>query len=278
MFRKPKEICYYAPELENILSSDEVRNYAKNTQNEIEEVIANIGLTLRRAELKDYHSIRALLSERFNAPTSSQISFYDSYRSIRHGYTVVLEDANGEIVGYDYSLGYDDDDKTSFGLNIAISPKWAGYKLQTLVSTYTSLIGMERGSRIRRGIVHPSNYTSLHNLLNNTGFLCEQFYPYLPGFESSRFILSFELTPTGIMNNRIDLDKAIQFVHSKKEGSDYRLVECDNENAIADLYKATSFRVVAFLKEGLVSEKNVLLSVPHEQMNFPASSLEHLII
>lgn len=274
MLQKPKEICCYSPELEAVISIDEVKCFAKNAQNEIEQTISEIGLTLRRAELRDYSAIHKLLAERFNPPTTSQISFYDAYRSIRHGYSVVLEDSEGQIVGYDYSLGYDDDDKTSFGLNIAIAQSWSGYKLQTLVSTYTSLIGMERGARIRRGIVHPSNYTSLHNLLNNTGFLCEQFFPRLPGFESSRFILSFGLTPAGMMNNRVDIEKALKFIQEKKEGIDYRLVECDNEKAIADLYEKTSFRVVAFVKEGLVSDKNLLLAVPYEQMDFPSSSLE----
>ncbi len=275
MLQKPKEICYYAPELEAVISNDEVRCFAKTAQNDIEQTIKELGLTLRRAELRDYSAIRKLLTERFNPPTSTQISFYDAYRSIRYGYSVVLEDSEGQIVGYDYSLGYDDDDKTSFGLNIAIAQEWSGYKLQTLVSTYTSLIGMERGSRIRRGIVHPSNYTSLHNLLNNTGFLCEQFFPYLPGFESSRFILSFGLTPAEMMNNRVDIEKTLRFIQEKKAGTDYSLVECDDENAIAELYEKTSFRVVAFVKEGLVSDKNLLLAVPYEQMDFPSSSLEY---
>ncbi len=274
MLQKPKEICQYAPELENIISHDEVKHFAKNAKREIEQTISELGLTLRRAELRDYSEIYKLLSERFDRPTSSQISFYDSYRSIRHGYTVVLEDSDGAVVGYDYSLGYDDEDKTSFGLNIAISPEWSGYKLQTLVSTYTSLIGMERGSRIRRGIVHPTNYSSLHNLLNNTGFLCEQFFQYLPGFESSRFILSFGLTPAEMMNNRIDSEKLLEFIEVKEEGKDYTLVECDNEQDIADLYQNTSFRIVAFIKEGQLSEKNMLFAVPHERMEFPPSSLE----
>ncbi|MBI3234068.1 MAG: hypothetical protein HYZ42_08500 [Bacteroidetes bacterium] len=278
MLQKPKEICQYAPELENIISDGDIKHYAKNAKREIEQAIAELGLRLRKAELKDYSEIYKLLSERFNPPTSSQISFYDSYRSIRHGYKVVLEDSDGKIVGYDYSLGYDDDDKTSFGLNIAISPLWSGYKLQTLVSTYTSLIGMERGSRIRRGIVHPANYSSLHNLLNNTGFLCEQFFPYLPGFESSRFILSFGLTPSEMMNNRIDQEKLLAFVNEKKEGVDFVMIECNDEQAIADLYQNTSFRVVAFIKEALVSEKNLLFAVPYERMGFPSSSLESVQI
>lgn len=278
MFQKPKEICRYAPELENIISDDEVKLFVKNAKSEIEKAIAELGLRLRRAELKDYSEIYKLLSERFNPPTSSQISFYDSYRAIRHGYTVVLEDSDGAIVGYDYSLGYDDEDKTSFGLNIAISPRWSGYKLQTLVSTYTSLIGMERGSRIRRGIVHPTNYSSLHNLLNNTGFLCEQFFPYLPGFESSRFILSFGLTPSEMMNNRIDSEKLLAFINEKEEGKDYALVECDDEKAITDLYCNTPFRVVAFIKEGQLSDKNLLFAVPHDRMEFPVSSLESIQI
>ncbi|MBS1536622.1 MAG: hypothetical protein JST20_02590 [Bacteroidetes bacterium] len=278
MFQKPKEICHYSSDLENIITDVDIKNFAKNTQREIEQIIAGLGLKLRRAELKDHFAINQLLFERFHPNTASQISFYDSYRAIKHGYTVVLEDTQQKIVGYDYSLGYDDDDKTSFGLNIAISPSWAGHKLQTLVSTYTSLIGMERGSRIRRGILHPSNYISLHNLLNNTGFLCEQFFPHLPGFESSRFILSFGLTPAEMMNNRVNLDKVKHFINEKKVGEDFYLVECDNEEEIDYIYKNSSFRVVAFLQQGKISDKNQLFAIPYEQMNFPDSSLEFLQI
>jgi len=278
MFQKPKEICYYTSDLENIVTDVDIKSFAKNSKIEIEQKIAELGLKLRSANLKDHSKINKLLAERFDASTATQISFYDSYRTIRHGYTVVLEDSNQNIVGYDYSIGYDDEDKTSFGLNIAISPSWAGHKLQTLVSTYTSLIGMERGSRIRRGILHPSNFISLHNLLNNTGFLCEHFFAHLPGFESSRFILSFGLTPAEMINNRIDFDKLLTFIQTKKEGKDFYLVDCTNEEEIDYLYRNTKFRVVAFLREGLVSDKNQLFAVPLEQMNFPESSFEYLQI
>ncbi|MBK9248512.1 MAG: hypothetical protein IPM69_10455 [Ignavibacteria bacterium] len=273
MLRKPHQICRVSPELEHIQAIEDIREFVKNEKAEIEQTINNIGLTLRRAELKDFSGIRQLLCKRFNPDTAAQISFYDAYRSIRHGYTMVLEDKDGQIVGYDYSLGYDDDDKTSFGLNIAIHPDWAGYKLKTIVSIYTSLLGMERGSRIRRGIVHPNNLISLHNLLNNTGFLCEHFYGYLPGFESSRFILSFSLTPAGLMNNRIDMDKLLDYINVAKEGEDYKLVECDDEPALEEMYNSTTFRVVAFVREGALTEKNLLFAVPHELMNFPPSSI-----
>jgi hypothetical protein len=273
MLRKPHQICRITPELENILTPEDIGEFVKKEKEEIEQTIRKIGLTLRPAELKDFSGIRQLLCKRFNPDTAAQISFYDAYRAIRHGYTMVLEDASGTIVGYDYSLGYDDEDNTSFGLNIAIHPDWAGFKLQTLVSIYTSLLGMERGSRVRRGIVHPNNVISLHNLLNNTGFLCEHFYGYLPGFESSRFILSFSLTPAGLMNNRVDLEKLVDYIGESTEGVDYMLVDCEDEKAIDDMYQATSFRVVAFLRAGLMTDKNLLFAVPHERMDFPPSAI-----
>ena len=78
MFQKPKEICHYSSDLENIITDVDIKSFAKNTQLEIEQNIAELGLKLRRAELNDHYAINQLLFERFHPNTASQISFYDA--------------------------------------------------------------------------------------------------------------------------------------------------------------------------------------------------------
>ena len=65
------------------------------------------------------------------------------------------------------------------------------------------LIGMERGSRIRPGLLKPTHYASASNCLNYVGYLGEKFVPDLPGF-GPRFMVALPLTPAGMICNRIN--------------------------------------------------------------------------
>jgi len=137
---------------------------------------------------------------------------------------------------------------------------------------YTCLMGMERGSHIRRGLLNPTNFGSASNFLNYVGYLCESFNPDLPGF-GPRFTVALPLTPGGVRNNRIDLDKVKVFVNTHEPEKDYLIADCTDLDKITWMYDRTPFKVVAFLKGDANSKENRFLALPKDILGFPKTDV-----
>ena len=268
-FRKPREICFWREDLEQMTDYFETQTFIREEKRKIEQLVEKLGCRLRLAVYKDSPGIRKLLEERFRPPVAAQISIYDLYRCINYGYTVVIDNPEGEILGFDISSGYDDREGTSFGIIVAIDNRLAGNRLGALISSYTSLLGMERNGRIRRGIILPTNEPSMHTLVNRTGFLCEQFLPEMFGPGEPRFILAFPLSPGGICNNAVDIPKALNYIAGLEENTDYRLIRNDKLKEVEKMYKTSDFRVCAFIPRGKKDENAWFLAFPKARLNFP---------
>jgi hypothetical protein len=120
---------------------------------------------------------------------------------------------------------------------------------------------MERGSRVRRAFVGFTNYSSLANILNHVGFVADDIYEDVPA-PGWRFSVALPLTPGGVTNNRIDLDKVRIFLETATPGRDYVIADCADVAALARMYRETTFRVAAFLKAGIGGPEPMLLAVP----------------
>jgi hypothetical protein len=144
----------------------------------------------------------------------------------------------------------------------------AGHNLGAELVNYSCLMGMERGSHIRRGLLSPTNFGSASNFLNHVGYLCESFNPDLPGF-GPRFTVALPLTPGGVRNNRIDLHKVGVFINTREPEKDYLIVDCKNLEKITWMYDQTPFRSVAFLIADAKSQENRFLALPKDVLGFP---------
>ncbi|GEM_PF-1645270 len=272
-FRKPLEVCQIKPDVEGITDPEALQKLVSDYKLELENQAKAIGCTLRLATRADFWGIMQLMKNQFMPKVAALVSEYDLYRSLVHGYTaVIVHNETNELWGADISAGYDSADQTSFGIIIAVSPKLAGTGMGTVISIYTSLLGMERNGKTRRGIVRPENLRSINMLANKVGFVCESYYPHIFGENDPRFILSFPLTSGGIHNNKIDLTKVAKYVKTHKKGKDYELIETGKNELIEDLYLNTSFRIVGIVpprKLNATDEKSYFLAFPKEVLNFP---------
>ena len=268
IYRKPEAICRFDPRWERITEIDNVERFLASSKKELEERASALGLKIRLAGMDDIDDISQLHLRCFPPGTNSLENVYSLFRLITFGYTLILEDGDGTIVGCNVCEGYDDKDRTSYGVRISVDKTWKGHNLGAVLVSYTSLLGMERGSKFRRGLLSPVNYGSASNFLNYVGYICEYFHPDLPGF-GPRFTVCLPLTPGGLTNNSIDQSKLKMFLETHKPDRDYRVVACEDLEAITVMYEESDFRIAAFMKKGVFGPENQFFALPYEALGFP---------
>lgn len=272
-FRKPPEVCQFTPELENVTEKNQIRELIADYKSKLEAQAKSIGCTMRIATHADMGGIIDIMRQQFSPEVATLVSPYDTYRAIVHGYTaVIINDQTNKVMGADISAGYDSEDQTSFGIIITVSPELGKTGMGTAISVYTSLLGMERHGYIRRGIVKPDNLRSINMLTNKTGFLCESYYPHLFGKDEPRFIISFPLTTGGIFNNKLDMQKAINYIRGHENGKDYQLIETGKNELIEELYANTPFRIIGVIPPKKIDSndnQSYFLAFTWKKLNFP---------
>jgi hypothetical protein len=267
-YRKPETICLYSESWEKLLGAEDLPLFVDSKKREIEDRVSALGLHLRLANPHDMDGIMDLHRRCFPPATQSLETPYVLHRILNYGYTPVIESPDGIIVGANICVGYDDPDRTAYGVRITVDTCVSGHNLGAELVNYSCLTGMARGSHMRRGLLSPTNYGSASNFLNYVGYLCESFHPELPGF-GPRFIVALPLTPGGIMNNRIDHEKLKAFVLAHEEGRDYLLLDPLDLEGIERSYRESSFRIAAFCKKGTIVEDNRFFALPKDQLGFP---------
>lgn len=272
-FRKPYSIAKISrPEAESVTNPFEVSRLAKEYRIELEKQAFEKGFRLRVAVLADAKGIKALLHARFRPGVAILVSDYDLFRYISFGYVIVIEDVKSlEVVGFEISGGYDDLEKTSFGIIYATANRIGGQGLGSILEIYNAAIGAERHSRIRRGIVHPSNDVSSYTLLNKVGFMCEYFDKEFFGEGEPRFMLAYSVSAGGLFNNGTDMEKLIEFIKSHKKGVDYELVSSSDLDGIDYLYKRTPYRICAFLPKEALDRNGYFFAMHRDELHFPAN-------
>jgi hypothetical protein len=266
--RKPAYICKVLPDLEGLTTQEEIAGFAESEKRAIEQRIATLGLNLRPALRRDIPAIQEFQAQRFAKGTLLEDG-YVLYRTIRFGCAVVVENADGRIVGCNLCQSFDDADRTLWGVRNAADTSVAGANLAAEQANYTSLIGMLRGSRFRRGFFAPGNFGSASNSLNHVGFIAEAFDHDVPGHEGPRFVLVMPLTPAGMRNNQIDIEKLLSFRDAHRAGHDYSTVAASDSQGLADMYANSPFRVVAFLKAGSGVAENTFFALPEHVLGLP---------
>jgi hypothetical protein len=265
-YRKPEAICRYDQKWEEITSPEDVSRFLESQKIEIEKSISELGLSLRLGTVEDLDDIDRLHHDCYPPDTVTLEDPYVLFRIVNYGYCVTVRNPKGRMVGCHLGIDFNNQEKTSYGIRGTVHEDYRGSKLGALIAIYSALLAMERKAAVRRALVSPMNYAALFNNLNHMGHMCDGFYTRLKGF-GIRLTICLPLTPGGIKNNRIDLDKTESFIKSHKPGHDYLLISPEDTNEIDRLYRETPFRVAAVLKEGYSGGH--LLALPNDRLGIP---------
>ena len=263
-YRKPEAICDVEPGIEHLVSPEQIALSVRSQKEKIEQKIAALGLRLRFATRDDIDAISELQLKSFPPGTTLEDP-YVLFRIVTYGYAPILETADGRIVACNICEGYDDPERTAWGIRITVDPSVSQHNLGADLATYTCLVGIERGSRVRRAFLSPTNLRSAANILNYVGYTAENFDLNIPG-HGPRFVVTLQLTPAGIRNNRIDLDKARAFMNSHQVGRDFAVVACADVDGRTRMYRDTPFKVVGFLKASAHSQEPRFLALPESRL------------
>ena len=258
---KPPELCiqrYPASETNNDKQAHAILTEEKSR---IEKRIENLGFTLRLGRHEDIWNIHERTRESFSKEAAQGISLYDLYRFIHHGYPAVVLDGDGKVLAYDLSISYDDTEKTSYEVAVAVDPKLSGHGLGALLSTYGAILGWERGSRVRKSSVHPLNVPSVKNLLNYAGFYGADFIPNFLDQMGPRLVLSLQLIPNAILNQGVSTGNVKKFVNTGNN-KDYRLIKCGAFAEMDQMYRETPFRIIAFIPASVFDDEPLFLATP----------------
>jgi hypothetical protein len=263
--RKPDLICKIMPDLEHLTRPEEIARFVEAEKRSIEQKVSALGLNLVLAGRQDIDAIHQFQASRFPQGTLLEDP-YVLFRIVRFGYAPLIKSPDGRIVACNLCEGYDDPDRSLWGIRNSVDPSAAGANLAAELASYSSLIGMERGCRVRRAFVAPGNHASAANIFNHVGFIAESFDLNVPGHHGPRFVLAMPLTPAGVKNNRIDPEKMRRFIDTHQAERDYMIVAASDLDALGRMYSHSPFRVVAFLKAHQGQAENAFLALPEESL------------
>ncbi|MEL7533766.1 MAG: hypothetical protein AAFN10_20805, partial [Bacteroidota bacterium] len=219
---------------------------------------------LRLYDNNDIPAIKDFLEERYEPELAAEICAFDLHRFEEYGHGVILLDDAGKVRATIFEVGYHTNEKTSYTIRLAVAEELQGRDLGQQLVIYSSLIAMEYGSRIKRGIIEFDNLRSLYINLNKVGWICDEFIPDIKSL-GTFFKIALPLDPKGLTGNRIDPRKALEFVRSRKENQDYKLLRFKDFEATQKMYTETDFKVVAVLKQEWAPEEfdtSMLLALP----------------
>jgi hypothetical protein len=259
---KPTELCTKRYDVSETSNEKRAHAILREEKSRIEKRIENLGFFLRPGRHEDIWNIHERTCESFSKEAAQGISVYDLYRFIHHGYPVVVLDGDGKILAYDLSISYDDPEKTSYEVAVAVDGNLSGHRLGALLSTYGAILGWERGSRVRKSSVHPLNIPSVKNLLNYAGFYGADFVLNFLDQMGPRLVLSLQLTPDAILNQKVAMGVVKKIVTTRSKNNDYRLIKCTAFAEMDQMYRETPFRIIAFVPASVSGHEPLYLATP----------------
>ncbi len=270
-YQKPKAICQHYSEELPLMWRDKI-SFSHQWRGRIEETVKSLDLTIRRIENQDTEAIKDFLYRRYPRRQAEEICAFDLYRFRKFGHGIALETPEGKVMGTIFEVGYHTSECTSYTIRLAVSDKLRGNNMGYHIMIYSSLLAMDAGSRIKRGIIQHHNLGSLHINLNKVGWICDSFV-HIDGL-GYFFEIVLPLSPRGLVQNRIDFGKLTQFIEHNEAGTDYMLIDPMDTATLQHMYEHTSFKVVALIRKGFTKPAydNQLLAIPASQLQMPLNT------
>ena len=264
LYQKPAEICKQ-PGQELPLFWREKMEFSREWRSLIRNYIQAHDFCLTTSRDEDTPAIQRFLNERYPIEMAQEICPFDLHRFRQYGHGLILKDQTGEVRGTIFELGYDTPEKTSYTIRLAIDEAVEGNNLGYHLMMYSALLAMEKGSRVKRGIVQFENLRSLYINLNKVGWVCDGFDPNITGM-GPFFHISLPLDPSGLMRNAIDKTRIRQFMEKHRPEQDYLTLDVRDLEGISSMYSDTDFKVVALLPPGMINEQGSFFAIPAAKM------------
>lgn len=264
LYKKPPQICK-EPGQELPLFWREKLEFSREWRQLIRNYIQSFDFSLKTTRDQDTPAIQEFLKERYPIEMAQEICAFDLHRFRQYGHGLVLEDQDGKVKGTIFELAYDTPEKTSYTIRLAVDESVEGKNLGYHLMMYSSLLAMEKGSRVKRGLIQFNNIRSLYVNLNKVGWVCDGFDPDITGL-GPFFHIALPLDPTGLMGNAIDKEKIQHYLKEKQAEKDYILLDFDDLEGVSSMYSDTNFKVVALLPPGLINEQGSFFAIPADVM------------
>ncbi|MDP5168935.1 MAG: hypothetical protein NWR72_01715 [Bacteroidia bacterium] len=262
LYKKPDSICSTPGEALPLFWREKLE-FSKEWRQQISHYVHSFGLTLKITGDADIPLIKDFLNQRYTPEMANEICPFDLHRIRQYGHVLVLQDQNKKIKGTIFELGYDTAEKTSYTIRLAVDQDHEGQNLGYHLMMYSTLLAMEQGSRVKRGLIQFANTRSLYVNLNKVGWICDGFEPNIPGM-GAFFHIALPLDPTGLTGNRMDVAKIKDYMDQHVAEKDYMLIDLEDLEGISSMYADTSFKVVALLPSGKNREKGSFFALPSE--------------
>ena len=226
----------------------------------IENLISDNGLKFRFADISDIDKISNFQKEIFYPHTATLETDYELFRIIQFGYALLIENPENELLACYTTTHYGTTHKDGYGIRVGVSPKINGQNYGAHLAKYATILAYENGCKNFRALCRPSNFGSASNVLNYVGYYGEKFHKNLPSF-GARFEITLPLNSTAFKNRQIDITKVLQFMGEAKINQDYLLISPDEIDRMETVYEKSDFKIIAFLKEGLIDKNNYFFAV-----------------
>ena len=261
IFVKPTSICKKLDDWEERILLLDKEDFAKAYKERIHDEINSYGLSLRLAKLSDIDKVYEFIMTRFNREYIDDVSKYDLFRFIEYGHGLIIEDSQKGILGCLFEVGYEKIWKISYSLRLGIDEDLKGKGLGRLLTVYSCLLAMERGSQLKIGLISINNLASLHIHVNQVGWLVDKYYHDLDSLGLS-FEFSLPLTPESILKNRVDQEGIRTFIEENIEGVDYMLIDCEDLETIKSVYENCKFKIAAVITKNFKGGKPQFFALP----------------
>jgi hypothetical protein len=261
IFVKPTSICKKLDDWEERILLLDKEDFAKAYKERIHAEINSYGLSLRLAKLSDIDKVYEFIMTRFNREYIDDVSKYDLFRFIEYGHGLIIEDSQKGILGCLFEVGYEKIWKISYSLRLGIDEDLKGKGLGRLLTVYSCLLAMERGSQLKIGLISINNLASLHIHVNQVGWLVDKYYHDLDSLGLS-FEFSLPLTPESILKNRVDQEGIRTFIEENIEGVDYMLIDCEDVETIKSVYENCKFKIAAVITKNFKGGKPQFFALP----------------
>lgn len=277
LFQKPKGICTsIGSAITDVWNQRQKLEFSRAWRDKIQKSVNAYGLYFRNMDDKDTPKIMKFMEERYPPLQQREISPFDLFRWRKFGHGLLLFNREGEVKGTVFEISYRTEEKTSFTIRLAVAEELSGKNLGYQVMMYSCLLAMERGSRVKRGIIQCLNHRSLYINLNRVGWICDGFESDLTDL-GTFYHISLPLDPLSLISNQIDVNKAQVYMKKKKQGLHYELIPADNLDMARDLFHHTSFKIAGFLKAGIAGPEAMLLAISSNELNYQGGDQDWLV-
>lgn len=207
--------------------------------------LANLQLTLRTAEPLDIPRIEQLVCSRYGEALAREISPFDSYRYIKFGQVLLVEDVAGGLAACVYQIGYEHPLRPSYLLRLVVRQDFENHGLATVLNRLAAALAYEQGSRSRHALLSHANPASLYVHLNKVGSYFRDLVDVPCDGIQNHFVSDRPLSAQGMVSNVINDNALLALCDGDSLPANWAVVNAMDLNTLRYLMRKQGLAVVA---------------------------------